>query len=468
MKAGAVSFGLGDVEKIEVPDAAQFDRFVEVGTVRGSKERATITLTGRYARDLKSELLRLANRECQLDVQINFGACTDPTDYNTFEKKIVLESANLTNWETEDLGALGSDERDKVDESVEVSARDVYEIVPVSFTEKAGDVITNELVDVVICDQASCGDCDVESTGCQRIYAISLAAGGSPSTPPDLVYSLDEGVTWYAHDIDTMTNSEDPDGVHCLGANLFVISEDTESLHYVAKSSITTTADPAFAEVSTGFASGGGPRAVDVGQSKAFIVGAGGYIYSTEDITTGVTVLDAGTLYTDSYNDVSALSDSFAVAVGDNGRIVKTENGTSWATVTPSPVGVGVHLNAVLVRSKLAWLIGTAGGQLYYTVDGGTTWTEKLFPGSGSGQVRDIVKANDTVLYMAHDTTAPLGRVLRSSNGGYDWVVAPEGVGTLPASDRINALAACGDDPDMVVGVGLGDNASDGFLILGS
>jgi hypothetical protein len=69
---------------------------------------------------------------------------------------------------------------------------------------------------------------------------------------------------------------------------------------------------------------------------------------------------------------------------------------------------------------------------------------------------------------MAHDTTTPLGRILRSSNGGYDWVVAPEGVGTLPASDRINALAACGDNPDVVVGVGLGDDASDGFLILGN
>ena len=179
-------------------------------------------------------------------------------------------------------------------------------------------------------------------------------------------------------------------------------------------------------------------------------------------------MLDAGTLYTDPYNDVSAYSDMFAVAVGDNGRIVKTEDGENWAVVEPSPVGVGVHFNTVLVLSKLTWLIGTNGGVLYYTVDGGTTFTTKAFPGSGSGVIRDIAASNETVLYMAHDTTAPLGRILRSTNGGYDWVVTPEGVGTLPASDRINALATCGENPDVVVGVGLGDNASDGFLILGS
>jgi hypothetical protein len=69
---------------------------------------------------------------------------------------------------------------------------------------------------------------------------------------------------------------------------------------------------------------------------------------------------------------------------------------------------------------------------------------------------------------MAHDTTAPKVRVLRSTNAGFDWVVMPEGSGVLPANDRINALAVCPDNPDIVVGVGLADDASDGFIIVGS
>jgi len=467
VKAGSPSQGFGDVEKIEVPDPIQFDKFKEVGKIRGTEERLTITLTGRYARDIKSEFLRLAKKQCSLDVQINFGACTDPSAYNTFNKKMILEDASLTNWGAEDLGALGSDERAKIDESVDVSAREGYEIVEVTLGEKAGSVVTNELVDVVICDTPSCGDCDEESSGCNKIFAVSIAAGGSPSTPSDVVFSLDEGVSWDAHDVDTLGAAEDADGIACLGSYLFVISDASESAHYALKSEFDGVTDPSFTEITTGFVSGGGPLAVDVGVQKAFIVGTGGYIYSTEDITAGVTVLDAATVYADAYKDVSALNDEFVVAVGVAGRIAKTENGTAFSAVT-SPVGVGVDFNAVLVVNENYWLIGGSDGNLYYTTDGGDTFTTKAFPGSGSGIIRDIKMATESVFYMAHDTTAPLGRLLRSSNGGYDWVVMPEGSGVLTANDRLNAIAACPQNADLLVAVGLADDAADGIVIVGT
>lgn len=468
LKAGSPSQSFGDVEKIEIPHPTQYDKFLEAGKIRGAEENVTITLTGRYARDVKSELLRMAKALCPVDVQINFGACKDPTAYNVFDKKIILEDAVLTNWGAEDLGALGSDERAKIDENVDVSAREIYEIVELTLGEKAGSVVTNEVVDITICDSASCGDCDEESSGCDKFFAVSLSAGGSPGTPADVVFSLDEGVSWDAHDIESLGASNNPDGIECLGSYLFVVSEDSESLHYALKSEFDGSTDPDFTEVTTGFVAGGGPRAVDVGSAKAFIVGAGGYIYSTEDPTAGVTVLDAGTIYTDNYNDVSAFSDEFAVAVGDNGRIVKTENGTLWTSVTPSPVGAGVHFNAILVLSENTWLIGSAAGVLYYTVNGGTSFTTKAFPGSGAGVIRDIVSATESVLFMAHDTAAPAGRILRSINGGYDWYVLPEGSGVIPANDRVNAIAACPSNADLFAGVGLADDAADGFVVLGT
>ena len=468
VKAGSPSQSYGDVEKIEIPHPTQYDKFLEVGKIRGAEENVSITLTGRYARDIKSELLRMAKALCPVDVQINFGACKDPTAYNRFDKKIILEDAVLTNWGAEDLGALGSDERAKVDENVDVSAREIYEIVELTLGEKAGSVVTNEIVDMVICDSASCGDCDEESSGCDKFFAISLAAGGSGGTPADVVFSLDKGVSWDAHDIDSLGVAENPDGVACLGSYLFVVSEDSESLHYALKSEFDGLTDPAFTAVATGFVAGGGPKAVDVGIAKAFIVGAGGYIYSTEDPTAGVTVLDAGTIHDVDYNDVSALSDEFAVAVGDNGNIAKTTDGTLWTGVTTTPIGAGVSFNAILVLSENTWLLGTGGGVLYYTVNGGTSFTTKAFPGSGAGVIRDIVSAKESVLFMAHDTATPAGRVLRSINGGYDWYVLPEGSGVIPANDQINALAACPSNPDLFAGGGLADDASDGFVVVGT
>jgi len=469
VKAGSPSQDFGDVTKIEVPSSSEFGKFIEVGQIRGATDRVTITLTGRYALDIKSELLKFARGGCALDLHINFGACTNPSDYNTFQKKVVIENAFLTNWSTEDMGALGSDERAKVDESVDVSGRDIYELKPVNWAERGGDVVTNELVDSAICDTASCGDCQDESDGCQKFFAISLAAGGSPSTPADVVFSIDGGSTFLAHDIDSMGVGDDPDEVDCVGSYLIVVSEDSGGLHYALLSEFDGTTDPDFTAVTTGVVSGGEPRAIgaDPTNNIAFVAGAGGYIYSLTDPTAGLTVLDAGVSHTDQYNAVDTFNEDFAVAVGNSGIIAKTENGSTWTSVS-TPVGVGVNINTIAIKNKDEWWIGTDTGHLYYTLDGGTTWTEKAFSGSGSGIIWHVEIANDTVMYMAHETSANSGRILRSTNGGYDWAVMPEGVGSLPLNDRVNAVAACSNNPDIVFGVGLADDASDGFIIVGS
>lgn len=465
--AGAPSIDIGDIERIESNDPDRYNRFVEIGTIQGARSRATLTLTGRYALELKSTMLRLALQECHFDAHINLGQCDNPREYNTFNKKMILEDVAITNYSSTDLGALSSDARAVIDESIDISAESIYEIVQVSVSSRGGDIVTNELVDIAYCDSVSCGECQDQSAGCNKFFAVSLAAGGSPGTPADVIYSLDGGTTWNAHDIETLV-ADDPSGVFCVGSYLVVISEESESLHYALLSEFDGASDPDFDEITTGFVAGGGPIAASAVGSKSYIVGAGGYIYVTEDPTSGVTVLDAGVLYQDDYNDVKALTDEFAVAVGSAGRIVKTENGTTWAGVEPSPVGVGVNINTVEILSKNVWIIGTSAGTIYYTINAGTSWTQGSFPGHGTGVVRDIVKATDSVLYMSHSTTTPRGRILRSTNAGYDWVVMPEGSGILPVNDRINALATCGDNADKVIGVGLADDASDGFIIVGN
>ena len=470
MKASSPSQSFGDIEKIEIPSSSEFGKFNEIGSIRGAVERVSITLEGRYAADLKSEVLRMARAGCAIDVHVNIGSCTDPSDYNTFTKKLIIEAAFLTSWEAEDLGALGSDEQAGVNESVDVSGRDIYEIVQLSWAEKAAAIVTNELIDVTLCDTPSCGDCETESDGCKAFYALSIDAGGSPSTPADVVYTIDTGTNWYADDINSA--SDTPSAIACKGVYLVVVSETEENLHYALKSALDgTTLGDDWTAVATGFVVGGGPRDISVDPTGrvAFIVGAGGYIYSTEDPTAGVTVRDAGVLFPlGTFNAVHAFSEEFAVTVGNGAIMAKTENGVSWSAITTVPVGVGVNFTSVLVRSKSVWLVGADDGNFYYTLDGGATWTTGSFPGSGTGEVLAIEAAGETVVYMSHQTAATKGRILRSSNGGYDWVVVPEGAGTLALNDKINAIAACAANPDIVVGVGLADNGSDGFVILGS
>lgn len=468
VKAGAPEQSFGDIEKIECPDPDVYGAFEEVGIIQGAVERATISLMGRYAADLASELLRLAKLRCALDLQIHIGTCTKPNEFNTFTKAIVMENAYLTNWSADDLGALASDEAAVVNETVDVSGQTVYELVPLSISSKAADILTNELVDVVIYDAPLCAGCSgSQSDGGNRVYAVSAAAGGSPGTPADLVFSVDAGVNWLAHDIDTMSSTEDPDGVAGLGDYVVVVSNETGSLHYADEDDFKANTDPSWTEISTGFVAAGGPNDISSTGTYAFIVGNGGYIYGTDDPTVGVTVLDAGQAVQDNLVAVSALSNTFAVAVGNAGAIVKTTNGANWSEVT-SPVSVAINFTCVWVIDENIWWIGTSGGNLYYTVNGGVDFTLKLFSGSASGVVRDVTFVNQTTGFLAHSTTLPRGRVFRTYDGGYSWNLLPETGGTFPLNDRVTALAVTRHKPNFFVGVGLADDGTDGFIAVGS
>jgi len=468
VRAQSPSKNFGDVTRIEAPDSQNYGKFVEIGRIRGEEERATLTLEGRYALDLRSELLRLARKGCAVDVQVHFGQCEDPSAFNNFVKDLILEDVLLVNYEGDDLGALQSGDDSAVNERTELSAKEMYEITPLSFAERAEDVMTNEGIDVVICDDVSCGDCADESDGCKKVFALTKAAGGSAGTPADIVYTLDGGQNFYAHDIDSLSAAEEPNALACLGDYVVVVSVASLSLHYAPKADFKAgTGDPVFTEVATGFVVGKGPQDIwSIGQ-KAFIVGRGGYVYMTTDPTGGVSVLDAGIATLDNLRSVHALSKTFAVAAGENGSVIFTEDGSIWKAVTLKPVGAGVHINTIKAKNKKEWWIGTSNGRTYYTLDQGVSWTEKAFPGSGAGVVYDIVMATDSVFYLSHATAAPLGRLLSSFDGGHSWVVLPNKVGILPDADRFTAIAACTADPKMLVAVGLAGNAADGIVLVG-
>jgi photosystem II stability/assembly factor-like uncharacterized protein len=465
--AGAVEQSFGDVTDIECPDPNRYGQFIKVGRIRGEVGRATTELMNLFDLNLRSEFLRLAKLGCRVDIQIHFGDCKDPSRFNEYSKALVLRDVVITNYATDPLGAMQSADQAKVNETVQVSATEIIEIGGTSFAKRAEDIVTNEVVDVVNGSTQSCGDCDEPDNGCEKLFSVTIAAGGSLSTPADLVYSLDGGATWYAHDIDTLGVAENPTGIEVMGDYVVVVSSDSNSLHYTDRDLISRTADPAWTEVNTGFVASKQPRDVTVSGNYMFVAGNGGYVYGTGDPTTGVDVLDAGVAVIDNLLAVHAMSEEYAVAVGNSGAVIRTTNQQTWAAVT-RPVAPGINLTSVYMQSTDLWWVTASNGRLYYTTNGGTSWTEKAFTGSGTGTAYDVVFINDTVGYLSHSTTAPRARLLKTIDGGHSWFVLPEGNTSLPLADRINALAACRYDANFVVGVGLADNATDGYIVAGS
>lgn len=469
MIAGGIDQSLGDVTPIKCPSPDSFGRWDEVGSYQGEQSRPTTSLTSLYPLDIVSVLERLKRLRCPYDVHINFGACSDPTDDDTFKKKVIFEDSVSTSYGTDELGAMSDADESQINETTDVSGAEFYSVVYLTVQERGGDTVVNPLNDVVICARPECGDCDEENDGCQYIYAVGASSPGSPGTAPDLVYSTDGAATLNADDINSLDSGETGDALACVGLYVVVVSNDDGGIHYKLKSTINDGTAGGWTRNATNVVTGGEPNDIWSVGTYAFIVGDGGYIYGLANPVAGVVVLDAAEATTNNLLAVHALSKYFAVAVGASGTVVRTEDQTTWSTVTAPGAKT---LQCVWCKNKRHWWVGASDGTVYYTLDGGDTWTEFTnFPVTLTN-VEDIAFGTDSVGYLGGYTSnlalAPEGVMLRTYNGGYSWVSMPEGIGTFPASDEVTAIAACVYDPNFVVGVGMADDAADGFYVIGS
>lgn len=469
LKMGTITKNFGGVNQIYDPDEGQYNQFVEAGEYRDAEERPATSLMGHYAANLKSRMLELGMKGCAFDVQLHIGQCEDPRNFNDFQKIIIWEKVILESYDTEDMGALQPDEQNKIDETGTISARRMYEFVPLAFSARTPSVVTNELLDVIVCDSRQCGECGDQSDGCQKIMAISKAAGGSPSTPADVIFSLNGGKAWYAVDIDTLDVAQDPTGIACVGNYVVVVANGVgEEMHIALISEFDGVTDPEFSQVTTGFVAGGAPLDIHSLGNMAYICGEGGYIYKTDDPASGVEVIDAGSATITQLNAIHMLSEDFGVAVGNDGVIITINSDLASALAT-SPVAIGTDINTVHVKSETEWYIGDSAGVFQYTLDGGQTWTVITLPGQTSiTAIEDIDMSSDSVMYVAA-TRSGKGEVYISVNGGQNFIRAPRNqANAMPNNDQINAIAVCEYDVDFVVGVGLAADGSDGFIVVGS
>ena len=470
MRAGAIDWGQGDITKIECPDPNAYNDFIEAGEFQGSQDRMTTDVQGRFAADEASTLMRLAAGRCTFDIQVHIGACTNPSDFDTYTKVLVYEDARITNYGTDELGTLSSDGAGEVNETADLSAESVYEVLPLSHVERGGDAVVNPIVDVVICDSPSCGDCDDESTGCKKIYAVDDGATGSPGTAPDVVYSVDGGVTWAAEEIDSLDSGEAASAIACVGIYVVVASNADAGIHYKEKANLGDGVANSWTRFAATIAATGEPNDMWGVGTYIFMVGDLGYVYGFTD-PGDVIVLDAGIAATLNLNAVHALDDQFAVAVGATDTVIFTQNQTTWGAPTSTPGGA--NYISVWAKNEKEWWVGDDAGALFYTLDGGVTWSADVsarLPGTGWTAINDIQFPTDTVGFIVADKdTTPRGFELETINGGVTWTIQPPGSGALPLADSLVALATCPIQAEVnfVVAVGTGDDAADGIIIVG-
>ncbi len=466
-RADIPTWDFGEPTPIWIPDPGRLGKFINAGKVAGDVSLPTMSIMWYYLVNQQSVLDRFAKSRCPHDIHLHMGECTNPQDFNAFAKVLIMEGALPTSWTTDNaLGALSPDGRALITEELPFTADKLYHVYPMNYAQQAETEVVQEIVGITICDSVQCGSCGVPSNGYDKVFAITLTVGGSPGLSAEMIFTENSGDVWQDTPISTLAANQDPNDLACIGINMVVISEDSDSIHYAPLADILAGTE-VWTEVTTGFVVGNGPQAIhSESPCLTWIVGENGYVYFTTDPTVGITeVQDAGVATSEDLNDIHAYDINNLVAVGDNNAVLVSRNGTTWSSILgPS---VGVVLNTVWMSGKDEWFIGDAGGQLWYTVDAGVNWIEKLFPGSGAGVVRDIKFSSKNVGFMSHDTVAPLGRILRTIDGGNSWFVQPQNSLGFPANDRITALAVTEEEVNVVFGGGLEDDAVDGIIVKG-
>ncbi len=400
------------------------------------------------------------------------GRCKAPNDFiNGWEDYVQIYSYGRGTDRSE-TGLTTFEDDDATMTQVDWTWAAAYKIGALLFGEKAAPEIEREVVDVVFGGGIDCGNCGVNDDGTKRIYAVTKSSGaGSPGTPAEVIYSIDGGATWGQTNITGLGGTVDPTGIEIVG-NYLVVLDTAGNGYWFSELNTITGAPGTWSNVTAGFVTSKQPTDFYVaGPSEVYFSANGGYVYKSTDIPSGVTVLEAGNANTANYIRIDG-EDQCLVVVGESGKIVKSlNNGTTWANVTLSPTSATVR--ALVVLDEFRYWIGTSGGKVYYTVNGGETFVEQTMP-TAITVVDDIAAATDEVIHISGRSSTPTGRLITTWCGGAKWTSSAQvtqRIQSAPTVTRWNRIAVprSGDkatDANTVVLGGLSGGGTDGVLHL--
>lgn len=460
MSLDGPSQDLGTPEPQYCPSPTQRGVWDIIASVRKAQALGTSDFTARADRYMTDIWFELKRRGCKINMAAVIGSCQTPDQFDDWDAKIVFLGTRLTNLALPTLNSLTGDDNAIIDFSGSFSFEDWDAIKAIRFGEKADATVLAEALDGFFFDSATCGDCGTPSDGCNHLYVLTLANAGSPGLSSQVVYSLNGGSTWANVDIPTLGGLSGTK-MRPMGNKVVVISQANGAHHYSPVSSINNGVAN-WTRVSSGYVATKGPRAIYVQSSnKAYIAGAGGYIYYLTNPTGAVSVLTDGSLTTQDQNDIAAFGKT-VVSVGGNNSLLYSSNGGSTFALVTGPA-VGVNLTAVWCMSPNIWLVGTGNGKLYCTLNSGTSWTEiGGFP-SGISVINDIWFEDELVGYLAAEVNGT-AYVFRTTDSGNTWQNSAPHVASLPSAVRVNFVYSCGRNS--VFAGGRKTSGGDGMIAL--
>lgn len=453
MRMDSVEKSFGDTTPIYCPSdrAGQFE---EVAQISGGDSRWTSSLVGRLPLDYQSIISQLANARCAFDVQVHFGRCNNPTDFNQFDMAWVFENVAISSYSLGTLGALSPDERATIDESVSFSAEKAYQVFQSNYTNVGANITNGGIVAITNGNVVDCGaDCFER---CAHFYGLKLPTTPLVSSDIYIIWSTDSGQTWNEILLPcSAVLTGTPYAAYNIqsdGENLYIVLDEVGgnghlyivSIAQILAGSITTTFYSPLLNLRN--------YAVRLIGNQLWFAGTNGRLSFFDKNNYSITTLLNGTVFTNTWYSIGAVgSDNSNIIVGGgSGFFVARRNGGAFTQIPVIVNGVTVTdtIASVHMKTENEWLLGTLDGRLICTVDGGRTF--RLIA-TFAGCVEKIEFSTKNVGYLITKTP---GQLWRTIDGGATWLLVPDKFNLITNTAQLLALAVCPDNVNHFIATG--------------
>jgi hypothetical protein len=456
-----------DIAPIWNYDPEQAKSFIPVATEASPPDDYdSFSMMFRVAKDAIPRALIGENKP--FDVYMNYGECVDPTNpLSGWTGYVNVLSGCMLAGNIEGSGK-GFDTDGVIENTVPVKATGgIYQVGSLIL---GGQDASHEVVDIVYGRRT--GACVSGNPEIDDIYALINTTGAAAAK---VRYSTDGGNSFADLAITGITATEPVKAIAVLGQYLVVVGEQTggatlSGYWYTTIDQDTGVPDSAWTEVTTGFVANALATDITVVNSReAYISAQDGYIFKLTDVAAGVTV----SLQGDAANvNITSIDSKRGVvaAIDATGQVITSvNNGAIWSYALTIPAATA---NVIGVVDTKRLYVGTSTGLLYYTENGGKTWTAVTFPGSGTGAINDILAITKNVIHLAH-TASGQGQIVSTWMGGYEWTRTERRIYNLPSNDRINKLAApqkgrTGIRVNHIAAAALNADGTTGTIIIGA
>lgn len=409
MKIDGLDKSFGDVEPVYCPDPNQYDEFIEIASIRGGDSRWSSNLSGKLPANVYSPLETLAARKCTFNLQIHYGRCTKPSDFNAFDSAIVLRDVRLTSYNLSTLTASNPGERAMIDESGAISASEMYRVLPLTVSDVSGSLFSGGLVggNIAYADARACASaCGFRSDG-NNVWIGMLDDAASK-----FMYTINGGVSW----VQVVTGGEVHAGtagdmpIVVIGDKVYWSIQDVaDGMLYASSLSSILAGEAQTPDILVDTLVGSIFKDAATSEGYAWFVSNGttDAIYAvnntTDIITTFTPSVSAG------FTSVSAYDDDHVLAGTDtDGKLAVSSTFGVFEVIT-IPGATGEAVESVHMFDENNWIVAT-DTNIYGTNDAGDSWTTI----QAAGDYTRFAFYDEMMGYMA--TTAGLYRTLDSGN----------------------------------------------------